>query len=114
MSANRRDFIKRVAAGAAGFAPGSSSMGMSAKSFRRIIGASERINVAIAGLGRRLGAYYEPIDDANISMAMVHLANIAYRIGKGFDIDDKTGRIFDREAMKLWGREYEPGWEPKV
>lgn len=55
-----------------------------------------------------------PIDDANISMAMVHYSNIAYRIGKGFDIDDKTGRMFDREAMKLWGREYEPGWEPKL
>lgn len=55
-----------------------------------------------------------PIDDANISMAMVHYSNIAYRIGKGFDIDDKTGRMFDREAMKLWSREYEPGWEPKL
>jgi predicted dehydrogenase len=55
-----------------------------------------------------------PIDDASISMAMVHYSNIAYRIGKGFDIDDKTGRMFDREAMKLWGREYEPGWEPKI
>ena len=52
-----------------------------------------------------------PIGDASISNAMVHYANVAYRIGKGFDIDDKTGRMFDREAMKLWSREYEPGWE---
>jgi predicted dehydrogenase len=55
-----------------------------------------------------------PIDDANISMAMVHYSNIAYRIGKGFDIDDKTGRIFNRDAMKLWSRKYETGWEPKL
>lgn len=55
-----------------------------------------------------------PIADANISMAMVHYANIAYRIGKGFNIDDKTGHMYDREAMKLWSREYEPGWEIKV
>ncbi|MGI6048229.1 MAG: Gfo/Idh/MocA family protein [Petrimonas sp.] len=55
-----------------------------------------------------------PIDDANVSMAMVHYSNIAYRIGRGFDIDNKTGRIFDRDAMKLWSREYEPGWEPKL
>jgi predicted dehydrogenase len=55
-----------------------------------------------------------PIDDAAISMAMVHYANIASRIGKGFAIDDETGRIFDRDAMKLWSREYEQGWEPKV
>ena len=55
-----------------------------------------------------------PIADASISMAMVHYANIAYRVGKGFDIDDRTGHIYDRDAMQLWGREYEPGWIPKV
>lgn len=55
-----------------------------------------------------------PIDDASISMAMVHYSNIAYRVGKGFDIDDKTGRMFDRDAMKLWSREYEAGWEPTL
>ncbi len=54
-----------------------------------------------------------PISDGVITMAMVHYSNIAYRIGKGFDIDDATGRMYDREAMKLWGRTYEPGWEPK-
>ncbi|MDT0688933.1 Gfo/Idh/MocA family oxidoreductase [Salegentibacter sp. F188] len=55
-----------------------------------------------------------PIDDANVSMAMVHYANIASRIGRGFEIDDKTGRMFDRDAMKLWSRTYEPGWKPEV
>lgn len=55
-----------------------------------------------------------PIDDATVSMAMVHYANLAYRTGKGFDIDDKTGRIYDRDAMKLWGREYENGWKPQI
>jgi predicted dehydrogenase len=55
-----------------------------------------------------------PIDDASISMAMVHYSNISYRIGKSFDIDDKTGRMYDRDAMKLWTREYEPGWEPSL
>lgn len=55
-----------------------------------------------------------PIDDANISMAMVHYANVAYRIGKGFDVDDKTGRMLDDNAMKLWSREYEKGWEPEL
>ena len=55
-----------------------------------------------------------PIDDASKSMAMVHYSNVAYRIGKGFDIDDKTGMMFDRDAMKLWKRNYEPGWEPTI
>lgn len=55
-----------------------------------------------------------PIDDASKSMALVHYANIAYRINDGFDIDDKTGLMYNRDAMKLWSRTYEPGWEPKL
>lgn len=55
-----------------------------------------------------------PIDDASISMAMVHYGNVAYRIDKGFDIDPKTGKMLDKQAMKLWGREYAKGWEPKL
>lgn len=55
-----------------------------------------------------------PIDDASISMAMVHYANIAYRINKGFSIDENSGKIYDRDAMKLWSRTYEPGWEIKL
>lgn len=54
-----------------------------------------------------------PIDDASKSMAMVHYANIAYRINKGFDIDDKTGIMYNRDAMALWSRNYEAGWDPK-
>ncbi len=55
-----------------------------------------------------------PIENGIITQALVHYSNIAYRIGKGFDIDDATGKMFDRDAMKLWGRDYEPGWEPKI
>ncbi|MCM5663098.1 Gfo/Idh/MocA family protein [Galbibacter mesophilus] len=52
-----------------------------------------------------------PIDDANISMAMVHYANVAYRIGKGFNIDQNNGKMLDDQAMRLWGRDYQEGWE---
>jgi predicted dehydrogenase len=55
-----------------------------------------------------------PLSEGVLSMAMVNYSNIAYRIGKGFDIDDATGKIYDRDAMELWGRTYELGWEPKV
>ena len=55
-----------------------------------------------------------PIEQGVVSQLLTHYANIAERIGKGFDVDETTGRIFDREAMKLWRREYEPGWEPKL
>jgi predicted dehydrogenase len=63
---------------------------------------------------RGKGKLNSHIAEGVISQAMVHYSNIAYRIGNGFDIDDETGRMYDREAMKLWGRDYEPGWEPKI
>lgn len=55
-----------------------------------------------------------PIQQGAISQAMTHYANIASRAGKSFDIDARTGRIYDKEVMNLWSRKYEPGWEPKV
>jgi len=55
-----------------------------------------------------------PTVEAAKSTQLCHLANIAYRVNKSFDVDSKTGRILDSDAMKLWGREYESGWEPKI
>ena len=55
-----------------------------------------------------------PIEQGAISQALTHYANIASRIGKSFDVDTENGRIYDRDAMNLWSREYEPGWEPRV
>ncbi|MEN8825615.1 MAG: Gfo/Idh/MocA family oxidoreductase [Wenyingzhuangia sp.] len=54
-----------------------------------------------------------PIDEANISMAMVHYANISSRIDQSFEIDDSTGKIFNRVAMQLWGKPYEDSWKNK-
>jgi predicted dehydrogenase len=49
------------------------------------------------------------------STLMCHLANISYRAGRSVRLDPTTHRIADdAEAMKLWSREYRPGWEPKV
>lgn len=55
-----------------------------------------------------------PIEEGAISQMLTHYANISSRIKKSFDVDEFNGRIFDREAMKLWSRTYEPGWEPKL
>ncbi len=55
-----------------------------------------------------------PIEQGAVSQALTHYANIASRTGRSFDIDTENGRIYDREAMNLWSRIYEPGWEPKV
>jgi predicted dehydrogenase len=55
-----------------------------------------------------------PIDEGVKSVLLCHLANISSRINKPLEVDTSNGHIYDREAMKLWGREYEPGWEPKI
>ncbi len=49
------------------------------------------------------------------STLWVQLGNIAQRRGHTLNIDQKNGNIVgDEPAMKLWGREYQAGWEPKV
>ena len=49
------------------------------------------------------------------STLMPLLGNIAYRLQRDLNCDPRTGRVVDHpEADALWGREYEPGWEPKV
>ena len=55
MDKSRRDFIKKSAIGATGIAIG--GMGMTAKSYARIIGANSRMNVAVAGVNSRGGAH---------------------------------------------------------
>ena len=55
------------------------------------------------------------IVDACISTQLVQLGNIAQRVGHSLQIDPGSGRILnDLEANKLWGREYEKGWEIRV
>lgn len=54
-----------------------------------------------------------PIEQGVISQMLTHYANIASRIDDAFEVDETTGQIYNREAMKLWSRTYEPGWEIK-
>ncbi len=54
------------------------------------------------------------IVDGAISTHLCHLANISSRIGKNFKVDPKTGKALDKDALKLWSRQYAPGWEPKL
>ncbi len=57
---------------------------------------------------------HSTVETGHKSTLMCHLANIAYRTGKTLECDPSNGKPLDAEAAKLWGREYEPGWEPKV
>ena len=55
------------------------------------------------------------IDIGHKSTLLCHLGNIAHRTSRMLHCDPANGHVLnDEEAMKLWRREYQPGWEPKV
>ena len=80
MGLNRRDFIRNVTAGAAGVAAGvslgGSAMGMPARSYGRVIGANDRLNVAVVGMGRRLKAYFDPISKKVNNIQLLYLCDV--------------------------------------
>lgn len=76
METTRREFIKKTALGAAGLTVGGLAPGFSPKSYAKIVGANERLNVAIAGLGRRMSAYYDPISRKDSNVELVYLCDV--------------------------------------
>lgn len=55
---------------------------------------------------------HSDIDSGHKSTLLVQLGNIAQRTGRSLNIDPANGHILrDKEARKLWSREYEKGWE---
>jgi predicted dehydrogenase len=66
--------------------------------------------------GIRTGARLNSdIGEGQKSTLLCHLGNIAYRTGHTLHLDPDTHQIAgDPEASALWGREYRPGWEPKI
>jgi predicted dehydrogenase len=68
----------------------------------------------IAGItkGEKLHA---PVSVGNVAVTMLQLSNIAWETRRELNLDSADGKIVgDAEAMKMWGREYEKGWEPHV
>ena len=64
---------------------------------------------------RGLDTLHSPIEIANISVTMLLISNIAYFMDREMKLDTKIGHILnDPDAMKLWGRTYEKGWEVTV
>lgn len=54
------------------------------------------------------------IEDGQRSTMLCHLGNIALRSGHTINFDQANNKIVgDPEAVKLWSRQYRPGWEPK-
>jgi predicted dehydrogenase len=74
MENSRRTFIKKSTLGAAAMAIG--GVGMSAKSYGRIIGANDRLNLAVIGLGRRLPAFIKPITIKENNVHLMYLCDV--------------------------------------
>ncbi len=56
-----------------------------------------------------------PILEGHKSTLLPQLGNIAFRVGRTLNCDPANGHILnDKEAMMLWSREYEKGWEIKI
>lgn len=55
------------------------------------------------------------IDSGHKSTLLVQLGNIAQRVGHSLEINPVNGHIVgDKQAQKLWSRDYEKGWEMKL
>ena len=73
-SSSRRDFLKKSTLGAAGITIG--AMGFTAKSYARIAGANDKLNVALVGLGRRYSAYIPPIGIKGNNTNLLYLCDV--------------------------------------
>jgi len=54
-----------------------------------------------------------PIQEGNVSVTMLQLSNIAWKLNRTLRLDTSSGHIIDDpQASALCTREYEQGWEP--
>lgn len=63
-------------------------------------------------IGEKLNS---PIEEGNISVTMLLLSNISWKVKRSLKLNRENAHILnDDEAMKCWKREYEKGWELSV
>ncbi len=83
-----------------------------------LVGADSMTDAHFANFiaGVRTGAkLHAPIEVGNVAVTMLQLSNVAWELGRRLNLDSSDGKVLhDAEAMKQWGRSYQPGWEPKI
>ncbi len=89
----RRDFIKKSVLGTAGIAIG--GMSFSARSYASVIGANDRINIAVAGIGGRGGEHISSLialkDNRNVYLKTICDADEKFFDQRVKSILEKTG-----------------------
>ncbi len=99
------------------------------KVVKKVEDVAEQSTVDITGPGDRLDSYHlanfldsvrsrktpnADIEQGHRSVLLCHLANVAYRVGHTIRCNPADGHVLDdKAAQALWGRTYEPGWEPE-
>ncbi|MFK8058880.1 MAG: twin-arginine translocation signal domain-containing protein, partial [Polaribacter sp.] len=76
MKTDRRSFLKKTATAAVGIGLVSSANAMTAKSYKNIIGANDRLNLAIQGLGRRYFSFIEGIAAKESNVRLKYLCDV--------------------------------------
>lgn len=92
MKNSRREFIKKAGLGSAALTLGGTSFGLSARSYSKIIGANDRIRVAVTGVNSR--------GKAHIS-ALSKCTNIS--IGYVCDVDSRAAEAAAKQAEESTG-----------
>lgn len=101
----------------------------SGKLFKQVLERGHSASTDIVGIGA-LDLYHmenfveairsdeklnSPIEEAVKSNMMCHLGNIAQKFNRTLQTDPRDGKIMnDKEAMKLWSRDYAEGWKPVI
>jgi predicted dehydrogenase len=68
----------------------------------------------IAGI-RKGEKLHAPVSVGNVAVTMLQISNIAWEVNSELQLDTRNGHIQNNEeAMKMWGRQYEKGWEPRI
>jgi predicted dehydrogenase len=58
---------------------------------------------------------HSPVEQGNVAVTMLQLANYAWQTNRTLKLDPKNGHVLgDPEAERMTHREYEKGWAPKV
>ena len=56
-----------------------------------------------------------PVSIGNVAVTMLQLSNVSWEVNRTLALDTVDGTIQnDPAAMKMWGREYERGWAPRL
>ena len=97
MKKNRRNFIKKAIMSTVALSSYSFANSLSAKSYRKIIGSNDRINIAVQGLGRRgPGLLYNALSCENIELTCISdvMDKQIEKISKGyFEITGKKVNV---------------------